>query len=309
MVKSVYKGEELPHLFANNTQSYARNSSNSQHFDNNIYYSYRAPIAYRLVNSKSEQAIFFNNIKLSITTNKHLRKLQWACNHITSFDYTLNSYSTPTFQSLYSYYLNLEQTLLSDLKKSRRYKYYIATQIQDLLHTINKLVTWFDSDSSLLVDTTKYDALIENLLFIDKQKEEERTKKKLEQEAKNRLETKGDFDYWLSGYTTHFPSSWNSTGTYLRINPSDPSIVQTSRGATFPLSICKKLYTIYLNCKQNHSVFDKEFHIGKYTLNKITEDGITAGCHFIKGDEIERFASLLGYDKQIDILDHLIEAA
>jgi hypothetical protein len=38
----------------------------------------------------------------------------------------------------------------------------------------------------------------------------------------------------------------------------------------------------------------EDVRVGNYTLNSVSEQGITIGCHQISADELERFAKVIG---------------
>lgn len=85
---------------------------------------------------------------------------------------------------------------------------------------------------------------------------------------------------------------------YLRINPNDPQMVDTSKGVKIPLVECALLYRKFKYCintdtewKQN----GEKFRIGYYHVEKIYKNGdkwhLLAGCHNICEDQIEEFVN------------------
>jgi hypothetical protein len=109
----------------------------------------------------------------------------------------------------------------------------------------------------------------------------EREKLAFEKSKQERLD-------WLAGISHTYPNA-HTNPIVLRIHPSEENRVQTSRGAVVPLRVCKSLYTAF----KSQSMPD-DTQVGNYTLNSVSEQGITIGCHDISADELERFAKVIG---------------
>lgn len=79
MAKTVYTGQEVPHIFATNPQGVARNSSGSLYCNNGTLYSYRdsAPIA-----AWFGDTVLINDDSYSVTTSKHQSWLRRAVHHL-----------------------------------------------------------------------------------------------------------------------------------------------------------------------------------------------------------------------------------
>jgi hypothetical protein len=93
---------------------------------------------------------------------------------------------------------------------------------------------------------------------------------------------------WLQGVSHHYPSA-HTFPIALRLSPSDASRVETSRGAFVPVKVCERLYRSF-RARQ----MPTDVRVGNYTLNEVSENGITIGCHKISADELERFAKVIG---------------
>lgn len=82
MTKTVYTGREVPHIFATQSQSEARNNGGSLFFDGPTLYSYRrsAPLAHFV----RPDFVLINGDSYSVTTSKHQSWTHYALHHITS---------------------------------------------------------------------------------------------------------------------------------------------------------------------------------------------------------------------------------
>ena len=93
---------------------------------------------------------------------------------------------------------------------------------------------------------------------------------------------------WLAGISHNYPSA-HSFPIVLRLHPSEAGRVQTSRGAVVPLRVCESLYRAFKTVEM-----PDDTQVGNFTLNNVSSDGITIGCHFIAAKELERFAAVIG---------------
>lgn len=93
---------------------------------------------------------------------------------------------------------------------------------------------------------------------------------------------------WLAGISHHYPNS-HTNPIVLRVHPSEPNRVQTSRGAVVPLRVCKSLYTAFKS-----QVMPDDVSVGNFTLEGVFDWGIKIGCHDIQAKELDRFAKVIG---------------
>jgi len=88
---------------------------------------------------------------------------------------------------------------------------------------------------------------------------------------------------------------------YLRICPTDSTTVETSHGATVPLSHIQRVLPAVLRIIADVVASGQEWRsngqsikIGYYTLNRIdTEGTVYAGCHRFEYSEVQRFAGMI----------------
>ena len=79
MVKTVFTGHEVPHIFATGPDAVARNSNRTLSCESGVLYSYRAPIA-----AWHAGKILISTKKHSFTTSKHQSWLRYATRHLES---------------------------------------------------------------------------------------------------------------------------------------------------------------------------------------------------------------------------------
>lgn len=288
MVRTVVKSSEVAHLFANQSQDYA--TDYRVKFEGKSYYSYRTEIACFRSNSRGEECVLLNVQSFSNTTSKHQNNIKQACSHLIVFDYENNTPSTVTVDFIYNYYIDKATELQSKANRARKYKLYLIEQAKHYLVKANQLIDFFDATHLERIDETQFDELLTKLAseheeLLRKEKEKEAIRLAMELEY-----YKSDFVDWLSGNRVTFPRCYNNN-IYLRVKTD---MVETSRGATFPITSCETLFKLYQRCVRDNEVYDNTIQVGNYRVNHISRKGIVAGCHHIKPDEITRFAKVLG---------------
>ncbi len=72
-MRHVYPNQEIPHLWAHQSQDDARNSTGSLYFEGPTIFSYGAhfPIARHVTNVRGEKAVLFTTVNHSVTTTGH----------------------------------------------------------------------------------------------------------------------------------------------------------------------------------------------------------------------------------------------
>lgn len=304
MVKINVSSKEIAHLWVNQTQPYAR--ANSQSFEDNTFYSYRAEIGAIRYTPSGKKVIILNDTRYSVTTSKHQSRLIFACNHIPyflydntfvkEFNYTPKP-SEVTPEWLYNYYIKKSERVEYSASRARlANKIYYLNQANYYLAEANNVNKTFELNLEVQ-DDHKFDTILNDLNIKyaeEKRVKEAKQKLRLEEEKKNSLDK---LVAWLNGNRIGFPSIYNSEGIFLRIDPLDSTIVETSRGANFPKELCEFLYKLYQRCKRTNTKYTEAIKVGEYILKSISSEGITAGCHHIKPEEIERFATVLKLSK------------
>lgn len=113
---------------------------------------------------------------------------------------------------------------------------------------------------------------------------------------------------WLNGGFAH---SLYDLPTMLRIVDG---MVQTSRGASFPLAHARRALPLVQHCHDTATAWARvkagpddgiNTHLGHFTLDAVDAHGnVTAGCHHVLWPEIERFIALLASVPQGESMPH-----
>jgi hypothetical protein len=118
-----------------------------------------------------------------------------------------------------------------------------------------------------------------------------------QRQAFNALKNEEKIQQWLGGKSVSLPYG---LPTYLRVKGSN---VETSRGASFPLSHAKRglaLVKAVMARGEEWHTNGHTCHLGHYQIERITPDGtVYAGCHVVPFSSIERIA---------DVLENLVES-
>lgn len=105
----------------------------------------------------------------------------------------------------------------------------------------------------------------------------------------------GLIQQWIAGEVHYTRALADMPKVYMRVYNED---IQTSHGASFPVSHAKRAFDLVLHCKKTGSVWEKNgksMHLGNFQIDKIDGEGnVKAGCHFVTWDQIERCAVELG---------------
>ena len=119
-------------------------------------------------------------------------------------------------------------------------------------------------------------------------------KRKAERESKDKIAD------WREGFFVSLPYNLD---IMLRVQGDQ---VQTSQGATFPISHALKAYKLIKACHDQSREFKKNgrsIKLGYFEIDKIETNGnVKAGCHYIKYDEIDQMGKhlLILEEKQDD---------
>lgn len=125
-----------------------------------------------------------------------------------------------------------------------------------------------------------------------------RMQRKQEQEAERAriaiLTMADKIEEWRAGIGYGLP--WGAP-LCLRIQPNNPDVLETSKGAKVPLCAAKHVFAKAAECQAIGHGFvpAAPFRVGDFRLDRIDDDGtIHAGCHTIPWEESARLAVTLG---------------
>lgn len=281
---------EVAHYWANKIQFHGRNSGDTIHFNGIHLYSYNTEIACFRVLPDGRDCVFICNHTYSNTTTGHQSDARHASRHLTQFVYeraTGTDSRSPFDVNPTDIWEEYRDNYLEQFESSLLPKYSRTKESR-----LNQAERWADEANRIAV---AFNLTVE-MLSIDVAPEvraamEAEAKEKLEQEKQIKktrdLELKADRELWLRGERDTYPQYYDAD-IQLRVSPNNPEEVETSRRATVPLAVCRRLYQSW-----QRQQMPENTSVGVYKLNKVHPDGITIGCHEISKKEIERFAKVL----------------
>jgi hypothetical protein len=293
-MKKVHKSEMVAHLWANQSQSEARNTRGSIYFRGGTLYSYRDdfPIS-RHVETKRGRAVLHTLDTYSSTTAKHCHYARMATNHMACFHvYDLEAKPGKQFKG----YASRLKGMIEDYAKARGRRPAILAVMQSLVDEANIFAKFFGMKSRLFMPSN-LDELVTECQAIAKRAAKQakfaaEKRKVAEQEKLHKAERW--LDDWVMGYDIiQGLEPFYKLPIRLRIVGDT---LETSAGAEVPLEhairafkIIRKLYW------QGRKGFPAEpIRVGHFQIDKVDTDGIKAGCHRIEWAEIDRVAVLAG---------------
>lgn len=118
----------------------------------------------------------------------------------------------------------------------------------------------------------------------------------LEREEQARERMAIDIELWKDG-DPHVYLGWQAP-MMLRLRPSDPNTLETSKGAHVPLADAVRVFRFAAQCKSGLVQWQAKAprpRVGDFHVDAIDQDGtIHAGCHSIPWDESARMAASIG---------------
>lgn len=283
-MKKVHDLDMVAHLFANQSQTEARNGGNTFYFYKDTIYSFGShfPIAKHTKNKKGDTALLFTTRGYSNTTSKHISITSSACRHLNKI-YCSNPNKTHK-ENIIAYEKNIKECLLG-LDRARKLERYI----EPAKHILEQCIKYCDFFN--LKVPKKITKLIEQAEsgkyadYLAKERNRIEKEKQKEEKAKFKLFStnlekwrKGDGDR-LYGHTTGFD--------YLRFNGKR---IETSQGVEIPIDTAKKSFNFIMKSVKVGGVDKPEHKILNWNINKITAEFLQIGCHKIEITEINSMA-------------------
>lgn len=309
-IKRVFSNaSECIHIWANRVQGYGRSSnvsfrsskiltllSSSDDSDiGDVLYSYSTPIAAVRESSKG-LVVLLNNYSYSHTTSKHQSAIRSAVTQpIFAYDsipkwverevnYVRSSPQTVEPSAIWQQYHDIYVALLETacLKKFSRTSDDRKNLAFQYARKANSIKEYFElSDATCPMLSFEVSQELQAALDAANARKAEKERLEFERSKQERLD-------WLAGVSHNYPNA-HKTPIVLRVHPSEPNRVQTSRGAVVPLRACASLYKAF----KTQSMPD-DTQVGNFTLQGVFGWGIKIGCHDIQADELERFAAVIG---------------
>lgn len=318
--KHVFPTDEIPHLWAHQTQGDARNPGGNLYFSGDTIYSYGSHFAIaRLVeNDKGTRAVFFNSASYSVTTAKHQRMVRDAVRNLPLFE--CSPWNSPKHNmGTFEHVADLNLKALGALKKTNtREVCKVWRALQSSERDAREFAEFFQLPytSRIPQGAATYEALAQawegkaaerrasaargaetrranqRRAWELRQAQWEETRKAQAKPLPERLAA------WRAGTANNqvlFRS--DGLGALLRL-ASDGVTIETSLGARVPAAHVRKALPVVLGFIQHGRTYQRNghtIHLGHYALDSIDANGtVKAGCHEIKRTEAYHVAKLLG---------------
>jgi len=292
-IRQVYPNGMVGHVWANQSQHSARNSGGTFYFDGDTIHSYgrHFPIA-RHVTTKRGRAVLFTTRDYSVTTTSHKSMVARACQHLTVFHVRDVDNTNPRqqFEEYRERYLELARRH----SRARSNRPWVFGSMRGVVDEANRFAQFFGLRCrlSMPADVSAMEAecrAIEERERVQRQREEAKRRK---EEAKRRQEALERVQLWVDGQIDRCPGYGPIR---LRIVGEE---LQTSHGARVPLAHAVKAFRFIKRLHDKGQVYERNghtVHLGQFALDAVDEHGnVTAGCHNVAWEEIQRVAILAG---------------
>lgn len=334
-MKTVYPNDEIPHLWAHQTQSHARGAG-SISFRDGTGYSYAAPICRHAVSKDRAACILFTTLSHSVTTAKHIGQFRAALPYGVPVYHVRNVMA----ESAEAHKENVRERdesisyLASKVKKSRAGSMNASNLAESLSRSIANRNAYALAFRVRVKPLSHEEAAT---LSAKLEKEAAQARKRSEKLAKER-EAREEAEYqtalaeWLAGTRDYVPHRYGKP-VYLRVNPATlPKCcacgadalctashtaeemaqnaaamkeyhasceMETSQGARVPLTHARRAVKRVAAVRAAGTEWHRNgqtLPVGHYHIDSISATGdVVAGCHRIAWEEIERFATAQGW--------------
>lgn len=308
-MKHVVNDSEVPHLWANQLQSDARNRHGNIYFEGETIYSYgrHFPIARIFKDKKGNETVFFTLDTYSNTTAKHIRSVRDACSHKNVL-YMLEPLLLGVSKTNYLHEKNIQfwldqiENSLNKLVKARIKEIYYS-EIERARSEMQKYLDFFG------VKLTSAQKKIVNAINDPNVLEQRKVTAKKEKEARDKRLKLAETHFWaniqawrdgLKREDYPFPVTHEITNlgykldkTFLRVNCVN---IETSKGIKVPIETAKRYYAFYLRIIKNGGCSGNcNYKMLNYDVSKANESELVVGCHKIDRNEIDAVATKLGW--------------
>lgn len=323
-IKHVVSDSQVAHLWANQSQSDARNARKNIYFEGDTIYSYGGhfPIATHVTGTRGRKAIMFTTRTYSNTTSKHIWITKGALRgdvgvpvfYVEDPRGGLSKPSKAMAEIWQQEYLALAITNLESACLKWVNSDSLIGLAQDSINVGNALASFFGSRKRIKLPTA---LLGKATVFCEKTAErrrkhgervaykrlhesEIRLAKRMAVEKKNAEEMKEQIVEWRTG-SVDANNNYRlySVPAMLRIKPGDGEVIQTSMGAEFPLSHGRRAYLFLGGLRAFGKTYQRNghtAHVGQFVIDSMDSNGtVRAGCHTLSWDEIATFAIANGW--------------
>lgn len=311
-MKTVFPNREVPHIWAQQHQSEGRGYGNI-FFEEDKIYSYGRHFCMGRILPGNDVAVLTTRTH-SITTSKQMGYVKQAVTHLKRVYCNDPSASAFTNKRIAE---NERDEALLESKTERRIK--AQTRINYRADAFNACKNFNDYLAALPeaeregvtpLDMTDFDDLAEALaaqaLREQQRKQESDRQKAIPAAERLQRWRESDPTVVTSGFgvlpvalrlkTLKPSTAKNLNGVVIDPAAPDQATIETSHGASVPVTVAKDLWILIQAVKSGSIKERLERRLGNYMLNQIKEDGtIVVGCHTIPYSELELMAKQLKF--------------
>ena len=302
--RKVVSTKMVAHLWAHQTQDEARNKQGNFYFRDFTIYSYGShfPIARIYQTKDSGTVVLFTNKKYSVTTANHKGIVQcsipfgahivvvphvFAVGHV---DHKMN------LRYLRNEFIRTQEELVRSRKHSDSCESRLNALMQQ--HAVYRAAFGVNLDTPLEL-TEGFEEEAKARVKAQQKAKREATKAAIKAAKEKEERSKQAMEEWKQGKLTTYPI--HHLPVALRVKPTEPETVQTSKGAEVPLSHAARLWKMVKAIKAGHREpyihnGHSTLHAGVFRVGQIRHDGtLITGCHVIEFDAMREFAERLGW--------------
>lgn len=308
-MKQVFPNNELPHVWASQSQQSGRNPNGSFYFNGRTIYSYGSHFPIATINGND---VFFTVRSYSNTTAKHISKSRSAVSHknfIMCYEVPTNfDFLTSTHEQNLNYWKKQINALFLELgnKKIRN----TESRVNSIQYNIGQLEAYCayfklpitDKELKSLLKMAAAPDFIEQARKARDKKAASDTKKMKQAEKAAAValslwrmgkdEQLQELPEDIKALVRHYQHQ-QSAFTHLRYN-AENNRVETSKGVQIPAEIAHRAFFQLKGCMQT-ACTGLEIPVMQYTITETGKDYIKAGCHTIPKTDIQYIANLLGW--------------
>lgn len=298
-MKTVFNNDEIPHLWAHQTQSEARGAG-SISFRDSTGYSYAAPICRHAVTRAGELCVLFTTKTYSVTTSKHTSAFRCAIPsgvpvfHVLDVRADSKAAHAANVRERDAHIALIHSQVIKTRSGTLKAQ-SLSSQLQREMENRNAYAAAFKVRVKP-IDTSRTEALAQKLARDAEKARKASEKANRERIAREAQEAAEDVQLWIAGQKNHIRHHSRSMGALLRANDDE---METSQGARVPLTHAKRAIARVAAVRAAGQPWHRNgstLPVGHYHIDSIDAEGnVIAGCHRIAWTEIERFAQSQGW--------------
>jgi hypothetical protein len=296
----------VAHVWAQQKQDDGRNAQRNIYFEGRTLYSYGSHfiVGAFCQNKHGKKAVLLNTNGYSSTTSRHKSDAVGAIRHdVPAFHVpycSVDNNGNPHHHHLNKpHFHEVVKGFIAKAYAARSEAQYYVEQTEEATRKANDYSKFFglrwrikqhEFSQEFMIKALNARARAKSLKDARYAKDRAEYEKLAAERTKKATE---DIGKWESGELEHI-SYANGIDCILRVRND---MVQTSQGATIPVTHARRIWPLIKRCHDRGSHFQSNGHsehLGHFTVNYININGdMQIGCHFIKYNQFEKIAALI----------------